>query len=370
MNILRPKLRSISINGRFLSQPITGVQRYAFELLSALDRLLHAGALEQIPVTVFVPPDAGQLPLWSHIRIRQAGRFAGQLWEQIDLPVHARGTLLFTPCGGAPLVHPHHVITIHDAGPFSTPGAYTAGYRTYYKFLHKILASAAVQVLTVSEFSKQELLKFLRLPKERVTCAWLSGEHILRCKGDDSVLRRNALHPGRYTLAVGSKNPNKNLRGLVQAAAHLPPGSGDLVVAGGINRSVFADKRIAASGVKELGFVNDDELRALYENAACFVFPSFYEGFGLPPLEALTLGCPVVVSRAASLPEVFGDAAVYCDPHSPADIACQISRVLQGEHPDRTALLNHAARFTWEVCARKTWEILANALVVSISNST
>jgi len=101
-------------------------------------------------------------------------------------------------------------------------------------------------------------------------------------------------------------------------------------------------------------------LRSLYENAACFVFPSFYEGFGLPPLEALSLGCPVVVGRAASLPEVFRDAAVYCDPYSPEDIAHQIARVLEGEHPGRPAMLNHAARFTWETCARKTWEVVTS----------
>ncbi|HUO15399.1 MAG TPA: glycosyltransferase, partial [Verrucomicrobiae bacterium] len=136
-------------------------------------------------------------------------------------------------------------------------------------------------------------MKALRIPKEKITAIWLSGEHILRCEGDDSFLSRNALTPGRYTLAVGSKNPNKNLRGVVEAAHHLPPGSGDFVVAGGVNRSIFVGRQDTASGVKELGFVNDDELRSLYENAACFVFPSFYEGFGLPPLEALSLGCPV-----------------------------------------------------------------------------
>jgi glycosyltransferase involved in cell wall biosynthesis len=114
--------------------------------------------------------------------------------------------------------------------------------------------------------------------------------------------------------------------------------------------------------VKSLGFVNDNELRTLYENAACFVFPSFYEGFGLPPLEAIAVGCPVVIARAASLPEVFGDVAAYCDPYSPLDIARRISYVLQGERPSRESLWARAARFTWEDCALKTWSILLEAL--------
>jgi glycosyltransferase involved in cell wall biosynthesis len=114
--------------------------------------------------------------------------------------------------------------------------------------------------------------------------------------------------------------------------------------------------------VRELGFVQNSELRTLYENAACFVFPSIYEGFGLPALEALSLGCPIVAARSASLPEILGEAVVYCNPQSVDDIAAQISRVLQGQHPNRHTAIRHAAKFTWERCARETWKILLNAL--------
>jgi glycosyltransferase involved in cell wall biosynthesis len=103
------------------------------------------------------------------------------------------------------------------------------------------------------------------------------------------------------------------------------------------------------------GYVSDTELRALYENAACFVYPSFYEGFGLPPLEAMTCGCPVVVSRAASLPEVCGDAAVYCDPGDPADIARGIDQVLANsavQEDLRRRSLERARSFSWKRAAR------------------
>lgn len=354
----RVAAQSITVNGRFLSQPVTGVQRYAFELLNALNSLLDARSIEPVPITVLVPPNARNLPQWPSIRIQQVGRFTGQLWEQLDLPLHARGTLLFTPCGGAPIIHQPHVVTIHDAGPFRTPAAYTIAYRTYYKALQRIISATASHILTVSEFSRRELTTVLHLPAAKITAIPLSGEHIIRCEPDQGVLLRNHLRPGQYVLGVGSRNPNKNLKGLIDAAAFFPPSSLELVVAGGGDRSIFSDGQPAPAGARSLGFVNDNELRTLYENAACFAFPSFYEGFGLPPLEAAALGCPVVVSNAASLPEIFGQAALYCDPHSPEDIARQIKRASAGEHASRERISAQAASLTWSACAKKTWSIL------------
>jgi glycosyltransferase involved in cell wall biosynthesis len=350
------------VNGRFLSQAITGVQRYAYELLTALDALLTSREIEPVPVTILVPPDAKAFPAWSTLRIQQAGRFTGQLWEQFDLAFHARGSLLFTPCGGAPVLHDRHVITIHDAGTIVTPAAYTATYRTYYKLLNGVLSRKASHILTLSQFSKNELMRVLGLPESKISYAWLSGEHILRVERDDSVIARNGLTNGRYVLAVGSRNPNKNLDGLIAAMSFLQDTETTLAIAGGGNSKIFGDGGETGGQIRELGFVSDSELRSLYEHAACFVFPSFYEGFGLPPLEALTLGTPVVVSRVASLPEVFGDAALYCDPHSPEDIANQISKVLMGQGPRKETSLEHASTFTWARCARETWAILLRAL--------
>jgi glycosyltransferase involved in cell wall biosynthesis len=353
---------TIYVNGRFLRQRITGVQRYAHEVLTALDRLLAARLVEPLPVTVLVPPGASALPQWTALRTHQVGRFSGQLWEQIDLPTHAANGLLFTPCGGAPIAHRRQVITIHDAAPFSTPNAYTVAYRSYYRTLQRILARAAIHIITVSSFSRQELMRFLRVPPERITGIWLSGEHILRHELDEAVLAKHHLFPGKYILAVGSRNPNKNLHGLVEAFRRLSPPEICLAVAGGSDSSVFRDTAKIGDSVQQLGFVTDAELRTLYQHAACFVFPSFYEGFGIPPLEALSTGTPIVVSRAASLPEIFGDAAAYCDPHSPEDIARTISQVVRSNPVDRAAAIEHASRFTWDQCARRTWAILTNAL--------
>ena len=354
----KSKYQAISVNGRFLSQSVTGVQRYALELLSAIDLLLSSRQIEPIPVTVLVPHDAKTAPPWRSLRVQRIGRFTGQFWEQIDLALHARNTLLFTPCGGAPLLHPHQVITIHDAAIFRTPHAYTALYGTYYRALQRALARKARHLITVSEFSRNELMESLHVPKDRISATWNSGEHILRVNRDDRVLEKHGLRKGSYILGVGSRNVNKNLDGLIAAMSYLEDVEIVLAIAGGgANSRIFGDRDGTSGQIRELGFVSDGELRSLYENAACFVFPLFYEGFGFPPLEALTLGTPVVVSRAASLPEVFGDAALYCDPHSPRDIANKIRDAVQGKALSGKDARSYAERYKWENCARQTWEI-------------
>lgn len=361
MTSSRPRA-TIYVNGRFLSRPVTGVERYAREMLGALDKLLTAGIFESLPVAVLVPPNEFQAPGWNTLRIRKVGRLEGHLWEQFELPFHARHGLLFTPCGAAPVAHSHNVVVIHDAAPFRAAGAYTAVYRNYYKTLHSLLARTAMHILTDSEFSRQELRECLRIPGDRISYSWLSGEHILRYELNESALSKYQLSSKQYVLAVGSKNPNKNLHTLVRAFSQLPASDLCLAIAGGSNSSVFAPSHALAGRVRELGYVPDEDLRTLYHHAACFVFPSIYEGFGLPPLEALTVGCPVIVSRAASLPEVFGDAAVYCDPHSHEDIAQRISQVMQGDHPSAEAMRERAGQFTWERCARETFLVLRNLM--------
>jgi glycosyltransferase involved in cell wall biosynthesis len=141
------------------------------------------------------------------------------------------------------------------------------------------------------------------------------------------------------------------------------------LLAGGTARHVFGDRRVSTvhPRVRDLGYVTDGQLRALYENAACLVQPSLYEGFGLPPLEAMACGCPVVASRAASLPEVCGDAAIYCDPHDPRDIARCIQEVLEPTLSKdlRARGARRAKQFTWRGAALETVALLKRLSVTA-----
>ena len=164
-------------------------------------------------------------------------------------------------------------------------------------------------------------------------------------------------------MESSSLSPHKNLAGVAEAATHLALQGVQTVVAGGLNSEVFSSRQRAEHPHLRLtGYITDGELRALYEQAACLVYPSFYEGFGLPPLEAMSCGCPVVASRAASLPEVCGDAAAYCDPGDPADIARTVQLVVGDESRQadmRRRGTERARHFSWARAAESMLALLA-----------
>ena len=354
----------VFINGRFLAQPVTGVQRYAREVVKALDALLReevvdAGGAE---VTLLMPRDGVDVPPLSRIRVRRAGRLVGHAWEQLELPHLSRGGVLLNLCNTAPLARRKQVVTLHDAAIYRVPAAYTRAFRAWYRVLWAGLARTASTILTVSYFSRRELADCLGIDRSRIGVVEEAGDHILAVAPDPAVLDRHGLRARPFVLAVSTANPTKNFGAVVRAIEHLGDTDFDFVVAGGVDPRVFA--RAAAplpAAVKRVGYVSDGELRALYEHAACFVHPSRYEGFGLPPLEAMCCGCPVIAAEAASIPEVCGDAALYFDPASPADLAGKLA-ALMSDAAERAALAARgrarAARFSWRRAAAANWDEL------------
>lgn len=351
----------VYINGRFLTQATTGVQRYATEIVKALDTLLFSdGNRKGRKVVLLIPPGATPPDWLRHIESRPVGLLRGQAWEQLELPHYSRGGVCLNLCNTAPLAGRSMVVAIHDAGVFAVPETYSRAFRLWYRILHPRLGRRALSIVTVSEFSRSELGRHVGIPPGRITTIPNGGDHILAHPADPGVLERLAL-PGRYILAVSSQSPHKNFGGIVAALEHMRRRDFELVFAGGANPRVFRQSAAASGGARLAGRVTDGELRALYEGADCFVYPSFYEGFGLPPLEAMTCGCPVVVSRVASLPEVCGEAAVYCNPGDPGDIARAIETVLGS--PELQADLRwrgpeRAARFTWNNAARSLLDLI------------
>jgi glycosyltransferase involved in cell wall biosynthesis len=352
----------IFINGRFLAQPITGVQRYAREVVRALDALLREGVVDAggAEVTLLTPCDGVDVPPLERIRVRRAGRLAGHAWEQFELPVLSRAGVLLNLCNTGPLACRRQVVTLHDAAVYRVPAAYTRVFRTWYRVLWAGLARTAPTILTVSYFSRRELADCLGIDRSRIGVVEEAGDHILAVPPDAGVLDRHGLRARPFVLAVSTANPTKNFGVVVRAIERLGETDFDFVVAGGVDPRVFA--RAAAplpAAVKRVGYVSDGELRALYEHAACFVHPSRYEGFGLPPLEAMCCGCPVLAAEAASIPEVCGDAALYFDPGSPADLAGKLD-VLMAHPAARAALAargrDRAARFSWRRAAAANWE--------------
>lgn len=351
---------AVFLNGRFLSQSVSGVQRFSLEITAAVDRLIAGG--EWPATTVLTPrPANGTTPglassLYRHLQLREVGRMKGHLWEQAELPNAARGGVLLSLGNTAPmLAGQRQVVVIHDAGVFDTPESYSRRFRTWYKTLQHGLVRTGVQVATVSKFSRDRIVARLGLDPARVVVTYEGADHILRVHADPGVLERHGLQPMRYALVVSNRVAHKNLAALREAANVLNGRGMVIAVAGSSNQDVFQDIRGPGFVERRLGRVSDAELRALYESAACLLFPSRYEGFGLPPVEAMACGCPVLAACGNAVEEICGDSALYFSNDRPKTILDAIERLL--DEPGLADTLRdrghaRAAALSWDTSAR------------------
>jgi glycosyltransferase involved in cell wall biosynthesis len=354
---------TIYVNGKFTCQATTGVQRVAEQLLRALDALAPRS---DEPRWVLLHPPGGGLAGLRRIEQRAVGPARAPLhaWEQAWLPRAAVGGLLLNLSGSAPYLGGRTAAMLHDAAVFDHPEAYSSSFVAWYRRLFARLGRRAERLFTVSAFSRSRLAACLGLPESRFEVLANAADHLDRIEPDDSVLDRHGLRARPFLLAVGSANPTKNLPTLVQAFGRLAPGDLRLVIVGGSNARVFADDGSAAGdppGVVRTGPLGDAPLKALYRHALGLVFPSLYEGFGLPALEAMAQGCAVAASNVASMPEVCGDAALYFDPRTAAGISAAIERLVgdAGLREDlRRAGLARAAKFSWAASAGRLRAVL------------
>jgi glycosyltransferase involved in cell wall biosynthesis len=346
--------RQVYVNGRFLTQATTGVQRYAQETLNAIDASLNSQCT--ISWTVLAPKGTCLDSPWKNIKVREVGRLSGHAWEQLELPRYASDGCLVTLCGAPSILHKNHFFAIHDTAIYDMPDGYSFVYRSMYKLLYALSVNSSRAIFTVSNFSKERLAELFPRAANRIVTTYCGADH-LKNRSDIQQDHQESIHDLRspYVLAVSSLAPNKNF-GAILALSDSLAGSGlQVAVVGTTSSKVFSLSPLTSSTITWLGRVSDQELHHLYQNAACFIFPSFYEGFGLPPIEAMTFGCPVVASRAASIPEICGQAALYFDPRSVEDLGLQLSRVLnepQVAETLRSAGFIQASKYTWDNVAR------------------
>jgi glycosyltransferase involved in cell wall biosynthesis len=327
-----PQLPPVAINARAaVREEIGGVERYARELSNRLP------ALRPDRYRVVRPP------AWLAHK-------AGHAWEQGAL-AFARAALLYSPANLAPVVSRRNVVVIHDAAPFRHPEAFSAPYLAYQRRLLPAIAVRARLVITVSEFSRGELVDCLGVPAGRISVVPDGVDERFSATADPAPARTAYGLERPYVLSVGTSSARKRLDTLTPVAQALNREGIDLVIAGsdrGYLRGATPD------GCRRLGYVPDDLLPGLYAGARVCVMPSRYEGFGLPCLEAMASGVPVVAARAGALPEVCGDAAMLALPHELTDA---VLAAATDEHlRDRLAAAGatRAAAFTWERSAMLT----------------
>lgn len=308
-----------SINGRFLTQSLTGVQRHAREVVRALDVMVAEShpAVAGLSFELLVPVSGASPIDLKAIPVRFLAGPGGHAWEQAVLPQHVRGGLLSLGNTG-PVVTRRHIVCIHDVNVRLHPESYSRAFRLLYRGLLPALGRSARHITTVSNFSATQIATFRVAPPGRITVVPNGHEHALRWLPAHSDKTKPIA--GRSTIVLlGSLAPHKNT-GLILRLAHDLAARGlRLAIVGSSDPGIFASigANPDATNVHWLGRVSDEALAALLQDSLCLAFPSLTEGFGLPPLEAMSLGCPVVVSDRGSLPEVCGQAALYADPQNP-----------------------------------------------------
>jgi glycosyltransferase involved in cell wall biosynthesis len=271
---------------------------------------------------------------------------AGQAWEQLALPLAARGSeLLLSPANTAPLAGRANVVVIHDAAPFHEPDWFRGAYGAWHRALIPRIARRARLVITPSEFVRGELIELFGLDPGRVRTVAPGVDAALADPPDpEPVLRRLGLE-GPYVLALGTDSPRKNL-GLLDRIAPALADAGLGVAIAGSGRSYLPAS--APGSARRLGYVPDLDLPALYAGAAAFAMPSLYEGFGLPCVEAMAAGTPVVAADRAALPEACAGAALLVDPDDSDAFAAALIRAAGAERA-RLAEAGHAraAGLSW-----------------------
>jgi glycosyltransferase involved in cell wall biosynthesis len=349
----------VSINGKFYSQKTTGVQRYAREIVHGLDEVLNdVEYAQRVRLRLIVPHNAIDIPVFKNIEVIRTFVFTNHLWEQFILPLYSFNQYLLSLSGSSPWLKFGQITTIHDAVLYEFPEAYSLKFRIWYRSLFWWQSIWCLRMITISEFSKDRLLKFLPLIKNKLFVAQVGHEHLERISPDTKFLEKINPKEIPYFLIVGSINPNKNLKRLISAVSNYLSKSNHLfMIVGGADLRVFARQEIdnVPNNVMFVGYVGDSELKALYQRAKALVFPSTYEGFGIPLLEAMSVGCPIVASSAASIPEVCGDCATYFDPLKETDIAEKLNNFIagNGDMSNPGELFNRVKRFSWCESARK-----------------
>lgn len=342
----------LAINARFQHRRVTGVGRYAREISKRLTSAKH-----------FIAPK------------RPLGQVAGHLWEQFILPAKIqKGELLWSPANAGPWLVRNQVITIHDASVFDHPEWFNPTFAAWTRLSWKVIAGRASAILTVSEFSKQRLQRHLGLPDERIRVVYngvgepFEPESARRVK---AVKEKFGIRKP-YFLFVGTLEPRKNLRVLLQAWELLNLKTHELFVAGAeglvFSSASQAQSRFAAEQLpdhRNETCVSDEDLPALYSGAAAFIFPSLYEGFGLPVLEAMACGTPVITSNTTAFPEIFGGSALLIDPAKPGDIVRAMQEMIENKSlvdSLRERGLKKARELAWESSAAKTEAVFKDIL--------
>jgi glycosyltransferase involved in cell wall biosynthesis len=344
----------ILINGYFLCRALTGIERYAYEVTKRLDRICERGELS------IMVPSGRAVPSYQNITVIKKKRRPHLVWQfftlQFFLLTHRSYTVI--DFGNTCLPLAPGLVFLHDIYcelfPRDFRGFRDRLGRFYYRLQYRLIARLAKKIITVSEFSRAQIAKAFHLPREKIAVIPNGWEHFKDVLPDYAVFEKYPLLEKRpFFFTLGSLSKRKNLSWIRDYAQSHP---GDFFVISGSSLEVLSvpglDGIEAMPNILFTGRLADGEVKALMEKCRAFIFPSYYEGFGIPPLEALSCGAKIVIAASSCLPEIYGKTARYIDPFN-ADIDLEALLALPVEPPDRVL-----AAYSYDGAAAKLLDLM------------
>ena len=347
-------MKKILINGYFHCRRLTGIERYAYEITKRLDNISKQGE-----VSIIIPKDAKNIPEYKNIQIIRYGKKIQHLfWQMFTLQwflvIHRQYTVL--EFGNTALPFAPGIVFLHDIYCEFFPEDFTSFkdklIRIYNRWQYRLIAKKAKKIATVSEYSKNEISKTFKVPPEKIEVIYSSADHMLSIQPDISVFNDfSVLNQKPFYFSLGSLSKRKNIKWIIKASQKNPDtvfaisGTGlPTVKVNELNNSI-------PNNIILLGYLDDSKVKALMQKCKAFILPSYYEGFGLTPLEALSCGSKIIIAKAASLPEIYGNTAHYIDPDN-TDINLDELLEESVDHPD-----NILQKYSYDTSSQQVYSL-------------
>jgi len=338
--------KKIVIDGRHLVGMTGGVQRYLHEILNELDKIASPDDYE-----ILVPKKLDVKNQYKNIKIIKYGNLNGLLWEQLCLPFYIWKNKAYGifPCTIVPLLYPKGIAILHDvmmakhpelADSFSNPIA-----KKLLLVNYKIAATHADIIITVSENSKKDIIELYHTNPQNIYIAGNAWQHINRIQYDESWKDTYPqLKSGEFYFSLSANRKQKNFKWIYEMAKRNPH---TIFAMAGTQEEWQREQEYSAPNIIHMGYISDEVIKSLMHHCKAFLFPSLYEGFGIPPMEALAAGAKIIIANTSCLPEIYQDSAYYIDPNS-YDI--DLDNLLCQKVAPPENVLN---RFGWDISAKK-----------------
>jgi glycosyltransferase involved in cell wall biosynthesis len=349
-------MKKILINGDFFCRRLTGIERYAYEITLRLDKISKPGE-----IAIIVPNNTEKVPEFSNLKlIRHKKNIKSHLWWQMItlqwfLITHKEYTIL--EFGNTALSFAPGIVFLHDIYCEFFPEDFTSKrdklIRVYNRWQYRLISKKAKKIATVSYFTKNQIVENFRVDPEKISIIYGSWEHFRIIDADFSVFNAHPiLEKNKYYFSLGSLSKRKNIKWIIEYARKNP--AAIFAISGVSLPTLKADElnNSVPQNIMLLGYLDDSKVKALMEHCKAFILPSYYEGFGLTPLEALSCGAQVIVAKAASLPEIYGNTAHYIDPY---DINVNLDKLLQEPVDKPDGIL---AKYSYDKAAEQVYDII------------